>query len=229
MTTLREPPAKNPRTARAPSRLLPVHGSRPRHRAIVAVDIEASTARTNPAKALQRRVTYELLGRALKAAGVAAGHCDPMVDRGDGVLVLVRPVDEAPKTVLLDPLIPALRTLLAEHNAQRTVRDRPEWRLRLRMVVHAGEVHFDGNGHFGEALDIAFRLLDAPALKRRLRAVEESLVVVVSDEIFEHVVRHGYPGIRCEEYLPLVRVVVAGRTRRGWVRTPREEPPPSPA
>jgi GTP diphosphokinase / guanosine-3',5'-bis(diphosphate) 3'-diphosphatase len=34
---------------------------------------------------------------------------------------------------------------------------------RLRVVLHAGEVHYDGNGCFGEALDIAFRLLDAPA------------------------------------------------------------------
>ena len=46
------------------------------------------------------------------------------------------------------------------------------------MVIHAGEIHFDGMGYFGEALDVAFRLLDAPRLKNRLRQVVTPLVLV---------------------------------------------------
>ena len=59
-------------------------------------------------------------------------------------------VDQVPKTMLLDTVVPILGALLAEHNARN-----PAWRLRLRVVVHAGEVTFDDNGCFGEALDVA--------------------------------------------------------------------------
>ena len=32
--------------------------------------------------------------------------------------------------------------------------------MRLRAVVHAGEIHDDGRGFYGEDLDVAFRLLE---------------------------------------------------------------------
>ena len=35
-------------------------------------------------------------------------------------------------------------------------------------MVHAGEVNYDANGCFGEALDIAFRLLDSAHVKKAL-------------------------------------------------------------
>jgi len=34
--------------------------------------------------------------------------------------------------------------------------------MRLRTVMHAGEVHVDGRGFYGDDLDSAFRLLEAP-------------------------------------------------------------------
>ena len=63
------------------------------------------------------------------------------------------------------------------------------------MVVHAGEVHYDPNGCFGEALDIAFRLLDAAHVKKALRAAPDPLILVISGDIYRAVVRHGYDGI----------------------------------
>ena len=45
-------------------------------------------------------------------------------------------------------------------------RDRVIGTHRVRAVGHAGEVHYDPDGSYGEALDIAFRLLDAPAVNR---------------------------------------------------------------
>src|ERR1700689_4840602 len=86
-------------------------GQRPRgpvHRSIVAVDLEGSTTRTNPVKGELRRVMYELLEGSLDAAPIAANHLEPLTDRGDGVLVLIRPHDDVPKTVLLDRFIPLL-------------------------------------------------------------------------------------------------------------------------
>ena len=188
----------------------------PVYRSIVAVDLEGSTKRTNVVKGELRRVMYELLDRALTAAGIGPNHLEDLVDRGDGVLILVRPHDDVPKTVLLGRLIPVLAALLAGHNAQVT---RPELELRLRAVVHAGEVHYDGRGFYGDDLDVAFRLLDAPAVKRALReAAYSPLVLVVSEEIVTGVIRHGYvsPG-RCG---PAVRVRVGERLRRGRVHIP---------
>ena len=88
------------------------------------------------------------------------------------------------------------------------------------MVVHAGEIHFDGKGYFGEALDEAFRLLDAPRLKESLSRGPGPLVLAVSDLIYWSIVSHDYEGISRESYHPVLRVMVAGRRRRGWLHSP---------
>jgi class 3 adenylate cyclase len=133
----------------------------PRHRAIVAVDIERSTSRPDPVKAEFRGKLYELFDAALSASGIDRRHRDRFIDRGDGILALIHPVDRAPKAILLKTAIPVLSQLLTDYNASLPRASRPQRQLRVRVVVHAGEVHYDANGCFGEALDIAFRLLDA--------------------------------------------------------------------
>src|ERR1700722_16427265 len=101
----------------------------PVYRSIIALDLEESTKRTNPVKGELRRVMYDLLGQSLEVAAITGDRLEQLTDRGDGVLVLVRPHDEVPKTVLLDQLVPLLATLLAEHNAQAA---QPALRMRLR-------------------------------------------------------------------------------------------------
>jgi len=194
----------------------------PRHRSIVAIDIERSTSpvRTNPIREELRREAYRLLGTAMRTAGITEAHCDPLADRGDGVLALVHPVDEVPKTLLLYPLIPVLVNLLAGRNASLAHTERYRRELRLRAVIHAGEVHSDGKGYFGEALDVAFRLLDAPRLKECLRHATTPLVLVVSEDIYWSIVRHDYEGIPGSGFEPLIRVMMSGRRRQGWVHVP---------
>lgn len=187
----------------------------PRHRTIMAVDIEASTARTNVAKAEIRQAMYDLLEQTLDIAGIIQGHRDDMIDRGDGVLLLVHPVDQAPKTLLLNPVMPKLSELLTRYQTSRSGRQ-----LRMRAVLHAGEVHYDKRGVFGEALDIAFRLLDAPEVKKKLLETTAPLVLVASDDIYRTVIRQGYAGIDDRAFEPLVRVSVAGRQHCGWVHVP---------
>lgn len=192
----------------------------PVHRAIVAVDVEGSTQRTNPIKEELRRRIYQLFSEALYATGIEDRHLDRLTDRGDGFLALLRPADEVPKTLLLDQLIPTLSALLFDHNFSASRPRTSGLQLRLRAVVHAGEIHDDGKGVFGEPLDVAFRLLDAPAVKKALRLTAAPLVLVVSEEIFWSIVRQGYEGIDDQAYEPLVRVRVAGRRRQGWVHVP---------
>jgi len=201
-------------TRLATVRTLSAHRSTgPVYRSIVALDLEGSTTRTNPVKGELRRVLYELLDQALAETGISARHLERLTDRGDGVLVLIRPNDDLPKTILLSRLIPRLTALLAQYNATVV---RPALRMRLRAVVHAGEVHDDGNGFYGEDLDFAFRLLDSPSVKRALREAPGSpLVLVISEEMFSVIVRQGY--VDEGPYQRRVHVRVGERRRRGRV------------
>src|SRR4051812_1211736 len=61
---------------------------RPIHRFILAVDIEGSTSRTNAGRARFRRVMYDLVEEALDAGGMTDKYRDPLIDRGDGILIL---------------------------------------------------------------------------------------------------------------------------------------------
>ncbi|MGH3254326.1 MAG: hypothetical protein ACRDOU_02805 [Streptosporangiaceae bacterium] len=190
--------------------------SGPVHRSIFVVDLEGSTTRTNPVKGDLRRIMYDVLEQALKAAGISPRHVDQWADRGDGVMILIRPDDDVPKTVLFARLIPALTTLLAEHNA--TV-SRPELGIRLRAVIHAGEVHEDRRGAYGDDLDVAFRLLNARTVKRALKAATPApLALVVSEEIFHGVLRHGY--VDGGLYQQRVHVQVGQTRRHGRLHIP---------
>lgn len=191
----------------------------PRYRAILAVDIEKSTARNNGAKVRLRRAMYELVEKSFVIGGIAKDYRDSFVDRGDGLLSLIHPVDQIPKTLLLNPVVPAMSVLLARHNA----RD-PDNAFRIRVVVHAGEVHYDTNAPFGESLDTACRLLDAPDVKLTLRDTSAPLVLVVSDHIYRTVVWQGYEGIDHRRYEPFVHVRGRGAPHVGWLHVPGECP-----
>ena len=193
--------------------------SLPVYRSILAVDIEGSTKRTNPVMEELREEVYRPVVEALYVAGIASQHHDPFTDRGDGILVLLRAADELPKPLLLSRLIPILASLLVAHNSGISPADQPRM-LRLRTVIHAGEVHYDENGPFGEDLDVAFRLLDAPRFKTHLKNAAVPLALVASDYIYQTIIRHGYDGIAEEEFLPLVTVTVGLQRRKGWVQLP---------
>ena len=192
----------------------------PRHRAVVALDIEDSTSRPDPVKAELRARLYELFDAALLVAGIHRRYRDPFADRGDGILALVHPVDQAPTAALLQTAIPALSRSLTDYNASLPPASRPQQQLRVRAVVHEGKVSYDANGPFGEALDIAFRLLNAARVKRALQATANPLVAVVSGDIYRAIVRHGYAGIDQRDFQPLVRVHVAGHRYPGWIYIP---------
>ncbi|TMQ91617.1 hypothetical protein ETD83_30025 [Actinomadura soli] len=200
--------------------------NQPVHRSILAIDIEGSTAavRTNPIRRELRSQIYRMLAVAMDHTGIDGHWCDPFEDRGDGVLVMMRPVDELPKTLLLSRLVPQLALQLLEYNTGLPAGERRRRGLRLRTVVHAGEVHRDENGYFGEAVDHACRLLDSPKLKQCLRDSPTPLILVVSEDIYWGIVRHGYDGICPTTYNPDLRVSVGGRRRTGYVHVPSTIP-----
>ena len=89
------------------------------YRAIIALDIEGSTSRPDPVKAELRAMLYELFDAALRSAGIYPRHRDRFIDRGDGLLALIRPVDQAPKALILNRVIPAFTRLLSAWPANR--------------------------------------------------------------------------------------------------------------
>jgi class 3 adenylate cyclase len=220
-TTNPSPPAQSRDLTRA-SAMTNWVATPPRYRIILAIDIAGSTRRTNPAKAALRAVMYELLDTALEAGGITDRHRDPHADRGDGILTLIRPTDDIPKTALLTHVIAALSDLLAAYNIRH-----PHQRFQMRAVVHAGEVHYDSRGCFGEALDLAFRLLDAPEVKRSLAQTTEPVILVISDDIYRSTVRHGYTGIDHRGFQPLVNVLIADTTHFGWTHIPLRQHRPA--
>lgn len=181
------------------------------HRAIVVVDVEGfgDQRRTNPHQVAVRDGLYRAMQDAFGRAGIPWDNCDHE-DRGDGVFVLVPA--EVPKVLLAESLPPALVTALCAHNDRHP---EPE-RIRLRMALHAGEVHYDQHGVTAVAVNLAFRLLDAGPLKAALTSSSGVLAVIVSSWFFEEVVRHSgaAPG-----YRP-VEVAVKETTTTGWICLP---------
>jgi class 3 adenylate cyclase len=139
-------------------------------------------------------------------------------DRGDGMIVLV-PASVS-KVDLLDPFIPSLVTDLRAHNALVD----PALRIRLRVAIHAGEVHRATPGWVGTDLNLACRLVDGQPLYLELaRCPSTDLVLVVSTLIHEAVVRHAYRTIDPAAYLP-VRVVLKEVDVPAWLLNPTADP-----
>jgi hypothetical protein len=186
------------------------------HRAIVVVDVEGfgDQRRTNPHQVAVRDGLYRAMQDAFGHAGIPWDNCDHE-DRGDGVFVLVPA--EVPKALLAESLPPALVTALRAHNDRHP---EPE-RIRLRMALHAGEVHYDQHGVTAVAVNLAFRLLDADPPKAALASSSGVLAVIVSSWFFEEVVRHSgaAPGYRPAE------VAVKETTTTGWICLPDQLAP----
>jgi HD domain len=187
-----------------------------RRRVIVALDIENSTSRPDPVKAELRTMLYELFDAALRAAGVTARRRDRFADRGDGLLALIDPADQAP---LIHLAIPAFSQLLASYNASLPHPGGADRQLRVRVVMHAGNVYDDSNGYFGEALDAAFRLLDAPRVKAELKTAPGPILLVVSSDIYTALAPDD-PGPAISSRL--ITAQVAGHHYQGSIHVPAQ-------
>ncbi|WUH99822.1 hypothetical protein OHR68_41105 [Spirillospora sp. NBC_00431] len=162
----------------------PAHSHRRVHRAIVCVDIEkfGRSVLNDSQRADMREGLYDLLERAFDRAGVRSGD-RYHEDRGDGAFFLVP--TEGPQARLVEPLPFHLASELRRYNQGADA----DTRIRLRVALHAGYVHHDPNGVVGTAVNEAFRLLDAPELKRALRETSSDLVYIASAQFHREVIR----------------------------------------
>jgi tetratricopeptide (TPR) repeat protein len=186
------------------------------HRTIVVVDVEGfgDQRRTNRDQVAIRDGLYRAMQDAFGSAGIPWDDCGHE-DRGDGVFVLVPA--EVPKGLLAEALPSALVTALRGHNRGHPAAER----IRLRMALHAGEVHYDEHGVTAAAVNLAFRLLDASALKVALARSPGALAVIASSWFYEEVVRHS---AAASAYCP-VEVAVKETTATGWICLPDHTDP----
>jgi hypothetical protein len=158
----------------------------PLHHTIVGMDVARSGIRDDQLQVRMRADLRAIVHEALARQGLDAAGIDHN-DLGDGVRLIV-PAQVTP-ALLLDPFVPHLAAALREH--RKVAADRA--RLRLRLAVHMGLLHREGGGWAGEPLVHCARLLDAPPLRQVLDADDRAdLVVIVSQDVYDKVVRHGY-------------------------------------
>ena len=190
-----------------------MHERRAVHRTIVVFDVErfGDHRRTNLNQAAVRAGLYQSVARAFGRAKIPWTP-DDVEDRGDGIFVRLPP--EVPKSLLVELLPSELVAELTAHNS----RHPEEERIRLRMSLHAGEVIYDGHGVTGEAVNWAFRLVDAEPLKTKLAGSPGLLAIIASSWFFEQVIQHAAPEVS-GGYRPVL-VRAKDDTQRGWICLP---------
>ena len=108
-------------------------------------------------------------------------------DRGDGSLIVVPP--NVPTAEAIDQLLRVLPGALDQHNSSQ--RNRNTARFQLRLSVSVGPVESDTMGVSGETIIIASRLVEAPAFKEAFVGSTARLGIIVSQFIYDTVIRHS--------------------------------------
>ncbi len=103
-------------------------------------------SRTNLDQLAVRDGLYKALVQAFENGEISWSNC-VTEDRGDGALILVPP--EMPKSLLVSKIPAALVDAVSMHNEACPERAR----MRLRMALHAGEIHCDAHGFAGTAIN----------------------------------------------------------------------------
>ena len=185
-----------------------------RHCPMLAVDIKAFNhpERGEDVQRFLRAAMYDLLAGAFDGSCVQWSACH-REDRGDGVLVVAP--QGTPETALIDPLVDHLRAGLRRHN--KLCSDLAA--IRLRMAVHAGQVHFDQNGISGYAVTHLFRMLEAAAFKRAFAASDADFALVASAALYEDVISRG-PGLIDPDMYAPINIRCKETRARAWLYLP---------
>lgn len=181
---------------------------------LFAVDIAGFTRpeRDDDIQLYVHNALYDMLRTAFDGSGVPWPDCT-QEDRGDGVLVVVPPTIAA--AGLIDPLPERLRGLIRRHNRVSC----EAARIQLRAAVHIGQVHHDDYGFVGEDVNLLFRLLDAPPLKRLLAGSGAELIFVASDYTYQNVIRR-HPTLVDPGAFQRMNLRVKQTTTQAWAYLP---------
>ncbi|MDL4820826.1 hypothetical protein [Actinomadura opuntiae] len=187
------------------------------YRLLMAVDIQGYSKRDTSEQLLAQRQLSDALDRAARGVGLDRSRWDKQVG-GDGELAtLPDGIDPAP---VAGDFVIGLAGALREIN--RAALDAgARFRLRVRLALHHGTLTAGPFGPAGDAPIVVQRLLDAGPLRRLLADdAGRDLAYVVSDSLFEDVVRTGFCALRPDAFTA-VKVTAKGAVFRGHILTGR--------
>ncbi|KAB2368212.1 cyclic nucleotide-binding domain-containing protein [Actinomadura montaniterrae] len=178
---------------------------------ILTTDIQgfSSRRRTDADRRHVVAAMYGMLEEAFAASGLdfAALHTE---DRGDGALVVVP--SGTPTGQVVDPMLAHLAAALRRYNR----RAAEPVRIQLRAAMHVGPVQRDARGVSGLPIITTRRLVDAPAVKRRVAETGADLAFVVSEFVFDNVIAPA-PGFVDPARYARVRVRVKETSLPAWL------------
>jgi hypothetical protein len=179
---------------------------------LVGVDIENFTKLDTLGQSLAQTALSEALDLAAHRALLDRGAwvCQP---RGDGELAIL-PAGTDVAWVISEF---AARVIEALAELRDSAPTSPP--IRLRMAMHHGPLTTGRFGAVGHAPIATCRLLDAPVVRRVLAAETScSMVLVVSERLYEEVVRTRFYGLAPERF-QRIRVAAKGTSYTAYVCT----------
>ncbi|MEU5989581.1 cyclic nucleotide-binding domain-containing protein [Spirillospora sp. NPDC047418] len=169
----------------------------------------SAPARTDADREYVLGAMYDLMGEAFAASGLDLGRLY-QEDRGDGALVIVPP--PTPTDQVVDPMLAHLAAALRRHNR----RAAEATRLQLRAALHVGPVQRGPKGVSGISIITTRRMVDAPAVKRRVAETGADLAFVTSEFVFDTVIAPA-PGLVDPGRYSRVRVRLKEASLPAWL------------
>ncbi|MGD0069338.1 MAG: hypothetical protein ABSB76_38700, partial [Streptosporangiaceae bacterium] len=152
---------------------------------VILTDVVAFGAhkRTDTDRNIIREALHSMIQAAMQGFPGAR-----LEDRGDGILIVIPPdvPPDVPTARAIDQLLRVLPQALDQHNSSY----RNPAQFQLRLSVNVGPVTSDAMGVDGEALIVAARMVEAPALKEAFTGSTVRLGVIVSPFVYDTVVKH---------------------------------------
>jgi hypothetical protein len=181
---------------------------------VILMDVMNSASRVGDHHRRMREDLHSMVAAVLAASRLHPGSLS-WEDRGDG-LRLVLPAGLISPTDVVDTFVLRLSTALREH--RRYVSEAA--RIRLRIAFDLGLLAAHRGSWTGEPVIRVARLVDAEAARDLLtNHVSVDLAVVVSNGLFESVVRHGYGRI-APDCFRQIQVTVKEFDKPAWLLVP---------
>jgi class 3 adenylate cyclase len=134
-----------------------------------------------------------------------------MEDRGDGLLMVVRP--DIPTQQVVECLLNALPSALRKHNDMYS----SAVQIQLRIAIDVGPVVSDAAGISGQAIIRTARLLDAAELKGAMAETGANLGIIASAFVYETAIRQTNGPVDPAHYIQ-VEVNVKESSIPAWMQ-----------
>jgi class 3 adenylate cyclase len=144
----------------------------------------------------RRLVRQANLSMTMTAIDSIFGSCS-IEDRGDGLLMVIRP--DIPTQRVVECLVNVLPLALRRHNGMYA----QAARIQLRIAIDVGPVVSDAAGVSGQAIIRTARLLDAGDLKAAMAETGANLGIIASAFVYETAIRQAGGRVNPAHYIPV--------------------------